>query len=97
MNNTYEIRHPNTGKKLTERTRGKYIDYADCIDDDFSIYDGDDLIYDELDIFTESEREEYLKEEEIYQKFSSLLSQTGYRYYYNTYNEAYDINLKYSE
>lgn len=98
-NKVYEIMHPNTGKKLTERSRGPYQDYADCIEDDYCMYDGDYSIYDELDIFEESEREEYILEEKIYNEFSQHLYGQGYRFreWYNTYSETYDINFKYEE
>lgn len=100
MNNIiYEIKHPNTGKKLTERSRGPYQDYADCIEDDFSIYDGDDSIYEEFDIFEEEELEEYILEEKIYEDFSAQLYRVGYEFreWYKTYSEVYDINFKYKE
>lgn len=100
MNNIiYEIKHSNTEKKLTERSRGPYQDHADIIDDDFSIYDGDYIIYDELDIFTDEEREEYILEEKIYEEFSKLLYRVGYKFreWYKAYSEIYDINFKYNE
>jgi hypothetical protein len=94
-NKVYEIMHPNTGKKLTERNRGPYQDYSDCIDDDFSMYDGDYSIYDELDIFEDKELEEYILEEKIYNEFSQHLYSKGvkdwYRHYYNR------IEVKYIE
>ena len=31
----------------TERSRGKYADYSDCIDDDFSVIDSDDSVCDD--------------------------------------------------
>lgn len=98
-NKVYEIMHPNTGKKLTERSRGPYQDYADCIEDDYSMYDGDYSIYDDLDIFEEEEKEEYILEEKIYEEFSSLLYKEGYRFreWYKTYSEIYDVNFSYNE
>lgn len=100
MNNiTYEIKHQNTGRKLTERSRGPYQDYADTIDDDYGVYDGDDLIYDELDIFTKEELEEYILEEKIYEEFSAQLYRVGYEFreWYKTYSGEYDINFRYEK
>ena len=107
-NKVYEIMHPNTGKKLTERSRGPYQDYADVIDDDYGVYDGDYSVYDELDItengitysiFTEEEIEEYILEEKIYSEFSQYLYGQGYRFreWYKTYSETYDVNFSYNE
>ena len=99
MNNIiYEIKHINTGKKLKERSRGSYVDYADCIEDDFSIYDGDDSIYDELDIFEEEEKEEHILEEKIYEEFSAQLYRVGYEFreWYKTYSEIYEIGFNYN-
>jgi hypothetical protein len=98
-NKVYEIMHPNTGKKLTERSRGPYQDYADCIEDDYSMYDGDGLIYDELDVFTKEELEEYILEEKTYEEFSAQLYRVGYEFreWYKTYSEEYDISFKYEK
>ena len=100
MNNiTYEIKHPNTGRKLTERSRGPYQDYADCIEDDYCMYDGDDSIYDELDIFEDEELEECILEEKIYEEFSAQLYRVGYEFreWYKAYSEEYDINFRYEK
>ena len=100
MNNIiYKIKHQNTGRKLTERSRGPYVDYADTIDDDYGVYDGDYSIYDELDIFKKEEKEEYILEEKIYEEFSTQLYRAGYEFreWYKTYSEEYDINFSYNE
>ena len=98
-NKVYEIMHSNTGKKLTERSRGPYQDYADCIEDDYFMYDGDYSIYDDLDIFEEEEKEEYILEEKIYSEFSQQLYRQGYRFreWYSHYSEIYDIGVEYNE
>lgn len=98
-NKVYEIMHPNTGRKLTERSRGPYQDYADCIEDDYCMYDGDYSIYDELDIFEEEEEREYILEEKIYEEFSAQLYRLGYKFreWYKTYSEEYDINFIYEK
>jgi len=65
----------------------------------YSIYDGDSLIYDELDIFTKKEKEEYILEEKIYEEFSAQLYGVGYEFreWYKTYSEIYDVSFKYEK
>ena len=47
----------------TERSRGKDADYADCIDDDFSVIDSDDSVCDDdRDGLLPNERQFYNQE-----------------------------------
>lgn len=57
---------------MTERERGPYRDYSDCVDNDDGMADGDDSVYDGPDDgLTDEEAAEYKLECEILRAFSS--------------------------
>lgn len=64
----------------TERSRGKYADYSDCIDDDFSVIDSDDSVCDDdRDGLLPNEIQSYNQElKEMAEFRSKLISELGY-------------------
>lgn len=58
---------------LKERERNKIADYADCIDDDISIIDDDDTVYEVGDELTFEENEAYRNECEVMKFFKAEL------------------------
>lgn len=68
---------------MKERERPKYADYADCIDDDYSIVDDDDTVCDdERDGLLPEEVKAYQREcQEMRQFQQEMISKLGYNGY----------------
>ena len=68
---------------MTERERGPYRDYSDCIDDDYAMTDGDDSVYDGPDDgLTKEEIADYELECKVIRAFSSnMISLLGWDKY----------------